>query len=318
MIELQSVTKYFGNYKVIDNLSFTLNRGQIMGFLGPNGAGKTTTMRLLTGQYAPTSGSVCMRNKQVLVGEHHTRKGIGYLPENNPLYDHLRMYEYLDFIASAKGVEDRVSEIKKLIFLCDLKEKVGFLLSDLSKGWRQRVGLAAALIGDPDILILDEPTAGLDPNQADVIKRLIKDLGREKTILFSTHLLKEVETICDRVLIINKGVKVMDGLLEDILVKQKNRVRLLVNIRGNDQEICSFFETREEIIAFEKTDRGYSLSVNLQGKDMNEYLFHECVRRGWVLREMTSVALPLDELFMELTKNESTPEKHFEPLPVGL
>ncbi|MBU1110384.1 ATP-binding cassette domain-containing protein [Patescibacteria group bacterium] len=215
MIELKEVTKKFNNTIAVDNISLKVKQGEVLGFLGPNGAGKTTTMRLITGFLAPDSGSVIVDNMSVEIKPVEIKKRIGYLPEDNPLYTYFTAREYLNFIAAAREVTTD-DGFKKLTRVCGINEIIDKSISQLSRGYRQRVGLAATMLHDPMILILDEPTSGLDPNQIAEIRSLIKELGKEKTVILSTHILSEVEATCDRVIIIDKGRIVGNGTVKEL------------------------------------------------------------------------------------------------------
>lgn len=207
MIEIKNLTKKIGQNLVLDNLSFSVAKGEILGFLGPNGAGKTTTMKIITSFWQPTSGQVLINYLDTAVNSLETRKRIGYLPETVPLYEDMKVLEYLKFIAEIRSIEkDKIKErIKKVVLTCGLSRVINKTIEELSKGFRQRVGLAQAIMHEPDILILDEPTTGLDPNQIVEIRDLIKEIGKEKTVIFSTHILSEVSATCARVIIINNG-----------------------------------------------------------------------------------------------------------------
>jgi ABC-2 type transport system ATP-binding protein len=222
MIIFKNVTKKFASFKALDDINFTIKKGEIVGLLGPNGAGKTTTMRLLLGLLEPTKGNIKVGRQQVkkenLVD---IKQKIGYLPEENPLYPNLKVFEYLHFIGGVKNISEIEAEIEKVISACSLKKVVSRKIDHLSKGYKQRVGLAAALLGDPEILVLDEPTVGLDPNQIAEIRSLIKNLAKEKTVIFSSHILSEVQAVCEKVIIIDKGKVVESGNLTE-LTKEKS------------------------------------------------------------------------------------------------
>lgn len=207
MIEIKNLTKKFGQNLVLDNLSFSVAKGEILGFLGPNGAGKTTTMKIITSFWSPTAGSILIDGLDTTLNSLATRKKIGYLPETVPLYEDMRVFEYLKFVAEIRGLEKAKikTRLKEVVALCGLTKVVRRPIDELSKGFRQRVGLAQAIMHEPDILILDEPTTGLDPNQIVEIRDLIKTIGKEKTVIFSTHILSEVSATCNRVIIINNG-----------------------------------------------------------------------------------------------------------------
>ena len=226
-IVVKELLKQYGDQKAVDNISFTLNKGEIVGFLGPNGAGKSTTMKIITGYLTPDAGTALVSGMNVAEQPIEIKKRIGYLPEANPLYLEMYVKEYLDFVAGVHQVKNRKQRIQDVIELTGLTQEQRKRLGQLSKGYKQRAGLAAALIHDPEVLILDEPTTGLDPNQILEIRNVIKEQGREKTILFSSHILQEVQAICDRVIIINKGKLVADDKLADLQQKAtSNTIRV--------------------------------------------------------------------------------------------
>lgn len=221
MIQVENLTKYYGENLAVDNLSFEIKKGEILGLLGPNGAGKSTTYRILTGFLKPTSGTIKVKDLDIKENLLEIKKMIGYLPESAPLYRSMLVFEYLNYIADIRGVkkEAKLSHIKELSELCGLNEVMHKRIDELSKGYRQRVGIAHALMGDPEILVLDEPTSGLDPNQIAETREIIKRIGKEKTIVYSTHILSEAEATCDRIIIINKGKLVIDGNADEIKKK---------------------------------------------------------------------------------------------------
>ena len=226
-ITVNNLTKIYGAQKAVDDISFTVNKGEIVGFLGPNGAGKSTTMKIITGYLPASTGTATVCGLTVVENSNETKKKIGYLPEANPLYFDMYVREYLDFITNIHAVENKKDKIEEVIRTVGLTVEANKKIGQLSKGYKQRVGLAAALIHDPEVLILDEPTSGLDPNQIVEIREVIKKLGQNKTVLFSSHILQEVQAICDRVIIINKGKIVADDLLENLLGKKHfNELRL--------------------------------------------------------------------------------------------
>jgi ABC-2 type transport system ATP-binding protein len=226
-ITVNSLTKIYGTQKAIDDISFSVNKGEIVGFLGPNGAGKSTTMKIITGYLPVSTGSATVCGLAVTENSNETKKKIGYLPEANPLYFDMYVREYLDFVTNIHAVKNKKKKIEEVIKTVGLTVEANKKIGQLSKGYKQRVGLAAALIHEPEVLILDEPTTGLDPNQIIEIRELIKKLGADKTVLFSSHILQEVQAICDRVIIINKGKIVADDLMENLLGKKHfNELRL--------------------------------------------------------------------------------------------
>lgn len=238
MIEVARLCKFYGSYKAVDQVSFTADKGQIVGFLGPNGAGKTTTIRMLSTFLAPTSGTARVAGFDIQSEADEVRKRIGYLPETPPLYEEMTVTEYLYFVGRIKGISSKQlkSSVSQAIDRCFLSDVSKRLCGQLSKGYRQRVGLAQAIIHDPEVIILDEPTTGLDPRQIIDIRSLIKDLGREKTLLLSTHILPEVSMVCSKVVIVNNGVVVKEGLLED-LTRQKPLEQLFLECVSYDKPV---------------------------------------------------------------------------------
>ncbi len=218
MIKIENLTKYYGELKAVDSVSFEIQKGEILGLLGPNGAGKTTIYRILTGYLSPTSGSIKVKDFNINDNLFEIKKLIGYLPEAAPIYQDMLVFDYLNFIADIRGVdkEKKLAHLRDLADLCSLNEVMHFSIDELSKGYRQRVGIAHALMGDPEILVLDEPTSGLDPNQIVETRDIIRRIGKEKTIVFSTHILSEAEATCDRVVIINRGKIVANDTVEGL------------------------------------------------------------------------------------------------------
>jgi len=224
MIKIENLTKYYGNFCAVDNISFEIKKGEILGFLGPNGAGKSTTYRILTGYLQATSGTIKVKDFNIHDDQLEIKKLIGYLPEAAPIYHDMLVYDYLNYVAAIRGVQEskKVAHIRDLADLCSLREVMHKSVSELSKGYRQRVGIAHALMGDPEILVLDEPTSGLDPNQIVETREIIKRIGREKTIIFSTHILSEAQATCDRVVIIDKGRLAADYSKQELAELTKN------------------------------------------------------------------------------------------------
>ena len=218
MIKVENLTKYYGDFCALDGINFEVKKGEILGLLGPNGAGKTTTYRILTGYLAPSAGNIFVKDFNILDHMIEIKKMIGYLPESAPIYHDMLVYDYLNFVADIRGVsgEQKIARIEELAKLCSLNDVMHKTVNELSKGYRQRVGIAHALMGDPEILILDEPTIGLDPNQIVETREIIKKIGKKKTIVFSTHILSEAEATCDRLVIINQGKVVADDPLEKL------------------------------------------------------------------------------------------------------
>lgn len=306
-IVIENLTKKYGNQKAVDNISLKVATGEILGFLGPNGAGKTTTMKIITSFIAADVGEVYIGGKSLRDDPHKIKKHIGYLPENNPLYQDMPVIDYLEFCAGIHGIEKsktgpRVAEMVRITGLNSEKHKK---ISELSKGYRQRVGLAQAMIHDPEILILDEPTSGLDPNQIAEIRKLIRELGREKTVILSTHILPEVEATCDRILIINKGKLVADGTAESLRKKAQGSDILRVRIEdGNVDDIFRSLQALRSISMVDFADRQMNkFDVHCKAGDVKREIFRLCVDKNWVLTEMTPFETKLEDIFRELTMN---------------
>jgi ABC-2 type transport system ATP-binding protein len=307
-IVLENVTKKYGAQKAVDSISFHVKTGEVLGFLGPNGAGKTTTMKILTGLIAPNKGDARIGEYSVKDQADEVKKLIGYLPENNPLYQEMPVMDYLEFTAALQGVpKNRIKErIYDMIKLCGLNAEKHKKICELSKGYRQRVGLAQAMIHDPKVLILDEPTTGLDPNQIVEIRRLIKELGKEKTVILSTHILPEVEATCDRILIISKGKIVADGSSETLRKQSQGRELLRVRIEdGQRDEVIRQLQTLDQVGLVDPI-RGIENCYEVQSK--NEFsnrraIYQLCVQHNWVLTEMTPIETKLEDLFRDLTLN---------------
>ncbi|MFH1427455.1 MAG: ATP-binding cassette domain-containing protein [Patescibacteria group bacterium] len=309
MIEINNLTKKFGSNIVLDNLTFSVNKGEVLGFLGPNGAGKTTTMKIITSFWLPTSGQVKIDGNDVTKDSIKTRAKIGYLPENVPLYDDMLVYEYLKFIGEIRGIEknDIKKRIKEVSEICGLKGMMKKPIDELSKGYRQRLGLAQAIMHNPDVLILDEPTTGLDPNQIVEIRDLIKKIGREKTVIFSTHILGEVSATCDRVIIINKGKIVGEGSPDDLLKKAGSEEIIYVKIKGPREEVERKLTEMENVAEVKVKDKesddvyGYEIKPKL-GVDLREYLSMTVMNSGWSILEFSKKSVSLEDVFRELTR----------------
>lgn len=301
MIHVKDLTKKFGETVALDGISFDIAKGEVVGFLGPNGAGKTTTMRILTGFIAPTSGVVEIHGQSVQEKSLATRTMIGYLPENNPLYDTMRVYEYLEFIAGAKKIKDKHEAVAKVVNDCALGEKISSSISDLSKGYRQRVGLAAALLGNPEILILDEPTSGLDPNQAAEIRKLIRSFGNTRTVIFSTHILQEVQQICHRALIIHHGSIVGQGTIDELMQQARGQTHVRVVVEESADDMLVVFRDIDDVIAVERQAQEYIFTVK-SGVDIRARIFRCCVSHHWTLLEMQQDRMSLEDIFRQLTE----------------
>jgi ABC-2 type transport system ATP-binding protein len=305
-IQIQNLTKTYGFQKAVDDISFEVKTGEILGFLGPNGAGKTTTMKIITGYIEGDHGEVFIGGKSVKSGE--AKKHIGYLPEHNPLYTEMPVIDYLAFCASIQGVDKaRVPErIRSMVRACGLDAEKHKKIGELSKGYRQRVGLAQALIHDPEILILDEPTTGLDPNQIVEIRELIKNIGKEKTVILSTHILPEVEATCDRILIINKGKIVADGTAATLRKQAQGQQVLQVRIEdGSLQDIFEKLRSLPSVAMVDILDReAQRFEVqSRQDAASNREVFDLCVKNKWALTELVPFETRLEDIFRDLTLN---------------
>ncbi|MCK5824459.1 MAG: ATP-binding cassette domain-containing protein, partial [Ichthyobacteriaceae bacterium] len=256
MIIVDQITKKYGNQKALNNVSFSINKGEIIGLLGPNGAGKSTLMKLITSQIAADNGDILIDNINVSDKLDSTKKTIGFLPENNALYTEMYVIEYLEFIANLYNIDKK--EIKEVVIKTGLSNESHKKIAQLSKGYKQRVGLAAAIIHNPKYLILDEPTTGLDPNQLTEIRQLIKDFGKDKTIILSTHIMQEVEAMCDRVIILNKGEIVKDDYLINFNKENQNTCKLVLDKEINIEE----FENIKDVTSVNRKSYTYSIEVN--------------------------------------------------------
>lgn len=307
-IRIENLSKQYGPQTAVDNISFEVKTGEILGFLGPNGAGKSTTMKMITGYLGIGQGDIFLGGNSVKSGDDLLRRHIGYLPENNPLYLEMPVIDYLQFCAELQGVKKGAiaGRIQSMIRVCGLSAEKHKKIGELSKGYRQRVGLAQAMIHDPEILILDEPTTGLDPNQIVEIRKLIRELGKEKTVILSTHILPEVEATCDRILIINKGKIVADGTA-DMLRKQASGQEILkVKIEdGGADEILQALMSVGSIEKAAITERGAN-KFEIQshaGQSAKRDVFQLCVQKGWVLTESIPTETRLEDIFRHLTMN---------------
>ncbi len=308
-IVVKNVTKKYGSQRAVDNISFEVKTGEILGFLGPNGAGKTTTMKIITCFMAPSDGDVLVDGISILDDPDAVKKKIGYLPENNPLYNDMQVLDYLEFVAELNGVpKEKIPErIAEMVKVCGLNDEKHKMIGELSKGYRQRVGLAQAMIHDPEILILDEPTTGLDPNQIVEIRKLIRELGKEKTVILSTHILPEVEATSDRILIINKGKIVADGTAETLRKQAQGTEVLRIEISEAEDSNKVYSELSAiETVAMVDVDNQNPFRFVVNSKEnlsSRKEIFNLCVKNNWVLTEMTPIETKLEDVFRELTTN---------------
>jgi ABC-2 type transport system ATP-binding protein len=304
-IVVENLTKVYGAQRAVDNISFRVNTGEVLGFLGPNGAGKTTTMKAITTYLTPTKGSISVGNYSVSEEPEEVKKQIGYLPEHNPLYEDMPVIDYLKFVAELQGIkkEHIKGRILEMVRVCGLEGEKHKKINELSKGFRQRVGLAQAMIHDPEVLILDEPTSGLDPNQIVEIRELIKNIGREKTVILSSHILAEVEATCDRILIINKGQIVADGTPSELRKQAHGQEILKLTIEDADKsEVLKRLKELDTVdsVDFLKEDSRFELQSRAN-KSSRRSVYNLCVEKSWTLTEMTPVETKLEDIFHELT-----------------
>lgn len=308
MIEVEHLSKVFVDEPVVDDVSFFVPEGQVLGFLGPNGAGKTTAMRMLTTFLRPTAGSITVAGINADDNPVELRRNIGYLPENVPLYPEMRVDEYLRFRADIEEVPHRhqsarVDDVVERCLLGDVRRQV---IGTLSKGFRQRVGLAGALIHQPTVLILDEPTVGLDPNQIIRVRELLVELGQDHTVLLSTHILPEVETVCERVLIINRGRIVADGTPDGLRSRMAGNPTINVTFKGApEEEALGSLEALPGIFSASALDSGQILLECDRAIDSRETIFQMAVDKGWPLLELSPGKTSLEDVFVRLTTNES-------------
>lgn len=306
MIEIKNLVKRYGDHHAVNDISFSIEDGEIVGFLGPNGAGKTTTMSILTGCLSSTSGSVTINGVDIFDEPLEAKKMIGYLPEFPPLYLEMTVWEYLSFVYDLKEVtverDKHLSEICERVKLTDVKNRI---IRNLSKGYRQRVGIAQALIGNPRVVIFDEPTVGLDPKQIIEIRSLIKELGRDHTVILSTHILPEVQMVCDRIIIINQGKIVADEKTEDIEKVVVGARQLQVKICGPAKEVQTAVKLLSgikyaEIIGERELASTAFLIESEAGLDMRKSIFNLCASRGWPIIGMEAIGLNLEEIFISV------------------
>ncbi len=316
MIRVQNLTKRYNGTVAVDDISFEVERGEVVGFLGPNGAGKTTTMKIITCYMPPTSGDVSIDDRSVLTDSLSIRRNLGYLPEDSPLYTFMPVLEYLEFVAEMRGLAPGFKEkrIREMIDICGLGEVLGKDVRELSRGYRQRVGLAQALIHDPNLIILDEPTSGLDPNQIVEIRSLIREFGQEKTLILSTHILPEVTATCDRVIIINRGRIVADGAPGEVggALRGRQRVRLGFAPEGFDPAgAAEALGAVVGVTSVETTGREGGLESfvleTAKNADPRLDLYRLAAERGWPLAELHLEKSTLEDIFRQLTIGEDVP-----------
>ena len=312
MIEVKNLVKLYGDKRAVDDVTFTVQKGEILGFLGQNGAGKSTTMNIITGYLSSTSGTVTIDGHEILEDPIEAKKKIGYLPEHPPLYLDMTVKEYLGFMYELKKVKlprkQHIEEICQVVRITDVYNRV---IKNLSKGYRQRVGLAQALLGNPDVLILDEPTVGLDPKQMIEIRNLIKSLGQRHTIILSSHILSEVQMTCDRVIVINKGKLVADDTPDNLSHSMSTDHKLLIRVAGPKDEISKLLSKipgMQEVSFVGERENGQAFDFSLEadkGLDIRREVFKRLAERDWTLLGMRSTELSLEDIFLQLTADDS-------------
>lgn len=312
MIEIKNLTKKYGNKTVLDNISFTVNSGEILGFLGPNGAGKSTTMNIITGYIASTSGSVSIDGIDIMDDAKAYKKKIGYLPEIPPLYLDMTVREYLEFVCGIKDADTScIEKILEEVRILDVKDR---LIKNLSKGYRQRVGIAQALVGDPELLILDEPTVGLDPMQIIDIRNVISELGKKKTLFISSHILSEINAVCDRVLIINKGKIIAEDTPDNLASLVSGKNKYLASVEGDKEKIDSCLSSLSGVEKFECKGEGEKGSYDYiiyakNGMDIRRELFKAVASMDMVMLSFKSYDISLEDIFITLTNEKGGEEK---------
>ncbi len=308
MIRIENLTKYYGDFCAVNSINLDIKRGEVLGLLGPNGAGKTTTLRILTCYMPPTSGTIRVGEYNIHDNPLEIKNMIGYLPESAPLYHDMLVYDYLGFVADIRGIRDNGKEerIKELAVTCGLKEVMHKPIGELSKGYKQRVGLAHAMMGDPEILILDEPTSGLDPNQIIEIREIIKRIGRERTVILSTHILSEVEATCDRVVILHRGRIVADDRTEALRASAGDRRNIRLSLQGARVEdvskTLSGVEGIYSVSAGESEDGVTRFTLTCDSKrDVRPEIYRVIKSRDWIILEFYQETRTLESVFRELT-----------------
>ena len=309
MITVEHLTRRYADVVAVDDIDFHVERGEVVGFLGPNGAGKTTTMRIITGFLPATSGRVTVAGYDVATRSLEARRHLGYLPENVPLYPEMRVTEYLNFRGKLKGLgrRERRRRMAAVMDLCGVAPLARSCIGHLSKGYRQRVGLADALLADPEILILDEPTIGLDPNQIRLVRQLIKDLAEGHTVILSTHILSEVEVTCGRVIIINRGRIAAADTTESLMRAERRPRTVVALVRGPGEPVKQALESIPGVkrVVWHQAEGVQEFRIEAPaGTDLREEVFRRVVQGGWSLLELRQVVRTLEEIFVEITTGQ--------------
>ncbi len=307
MIRVENLTKYYGSRLAVDDISFNIEKGEIVGFLGPNAAGKTTTMRILTGYLAPTRGDVWIAGYNVATHSLQARQHIGYFPESVPLYTDMTVRSYLDFSARLRKMEKNniKSRIDEVVEICHLEEYIDILIGKLSKGFRQRVNVAQTIIHEPEVLILDEPTVGIDPIQVSMTRQLIKQLGKERTVLLSTHILPEVSMTCERVIIIHEGKIVAKDSIKNLSSVVSGAKRIRLEIEGPSKQIAERLRRIQDVKKVNYEGSQYFIEY-ADDKDPRSRITEAIVQGGWTLLSLENVEMSLEDIFLKLTTEEES------------
>jgi ABC-2 type transport system ATP-binding protein len=307
MIEVEGLTKDYGPRRAINDLTFQANPGEILGFLGPNGAGKTTTMRILTGFIPPTMGTARVAGFDVVDKSLEVRKRVGYLPETVPLYPDMTVFNYLKYMADLRHVKNADERVDDVLEIVHMEDRAGGYISNLSKGMRQRIGLAQALLHEPEVLILDEPTIGLDPAQIKEVRTLIREIGKQRTVLLSTHILSEAQQICDRVLIINKGEIVVEDTPERLQAGLSGVQRISVRVLGDSDGLEKTIKGISGVGKVTLLEEGAVEVETPPGKDLRPVIARNVIKGGFDLLELKKIELSLEDIFLQLTREEPEP-----------
>lgn len=307
MIKVKDLSKNYGSVEAVKSISFDLNDGEVIGFLGANGAGKTTTLKMMTGYLVPTKGSITVNDMDIIEDMHSIQKQIGYLPELNPLYSEMRVYDYLEFLASIRDITGPQFKeaLARVVEQCGLRGVIHKNISDCSKGYKQRIGLAAAMIHDPKILILDEPVTGLDPNQIIEIRSLIRSLGKEKLVFMSSHILQEIQATVDRIIIIDQGEIVANGTSEELMANFMGNVLLTMEVKGAKVDSIEHIQATLPNVKFISMSKNKSIhTIQLEyekNKDPREDIFNYAVKNKWSILKMSPRTTNLEDIFRDLT-----------------
>ncbi|MGD9078165.1 MAG: ATP-binding cassette domain-containing protein [Desulfobacterales bacterium] len=309
MIQVENLTKYYHALCAVDQINFDIQKGEILGLLGPNGAGKTTTLRMLTGYLQPSSGNIRVKGLSIDTHILEIKKMLGYLPESAPLYHDMLVFDYLNYVAAIREIngDQKLMRIRRLADLCGINEVMHQPIGELSKGYKQRVGLAQAMMNDPEVLVLDEPTSGLDPNQIVEIRKIIKEIGKEKTIILSTHILSEAEATCDRIVIISQGKIVADGSTESLKRSADGRNIMYISLQNADfatvQKSLTDINGIENVGRISEDQNALNISLNYQSTDdLRPDVYRKIKETDWILLDFHQETRSLENIFRELTK----------------